>query len=189
MKHKSVKELMVPIGEYATVSEEATLAEAIDALKKAQKTYDGSKYVHRAVLVLDQNKTVVGKVSQLDALRALEPQYSKLQVDETPNAFRHFSRFFLKSMLEQYRLFDQPLDNICKKAAQQKVASFMHRPTEGEFLNENATLDEAIHLLIMGHHQSILVTRQTEIVGILRLTDIFSEVFDNLDKICATDHE
>lgn len=182
MKHRSVKELMVPISEYATVSEEATLAQAIDALKKAQKAYDGSKYLHRAVLVLDPNKQVVGKVSQLDALRALEPQYEKLQVAETPTAFRHFSRFFLKSMIEQYRLFDEPLDDICQKAVQQKVASFMQRPTEGEFLSETATLDEAIHLLIMGHHQSMLVTRNNHIVGILRLTDVFSEVFENLDS-------
>lgn len=180
MKYKSIKELMVPITEYATVSEEATLSQAIEALKNAQSVYDGSKYLHRAVLVLDQNGTVVGKISQLDALRALEPQYNRLQVSETQNAFRHFSRFFLKSMIEQYRLFDQPLDDICRKAARQKVADCMQRPTEGEFISDNATLDEAIHLLIMGQHQSVLVTRQNKIVGILRLTDVFTEVFENL---------
>jgi len=49
-----------------------------------------------------------------------------------------------------------------------------------ECLNENATLDEAIHILIMGHQQSLLVTREREIVGILRLTDVFSAIFQSL---------
>jgi signal-transduction protein with cAMP-binding, CBS, and nucleotidyltransferase domain len=41
-------------------------------------------------------------------------------------------------------------------------------------------LDEAIHHLIMGHHQSLLVKRDDQIVGILRLTDVFSAVFQPL---------
>jgi CBS domain-containing protein len=184
MKSRLVKEIMVPIAEYATVLEDATLAEAIQALEDAQNAYEGSNYLHRAILVLNKKGSVVGKISQIDALRALEPQYNKLQPTEAPTAFRHFSRFFLKSMLKQYQLFNKPLDDICRKAAQQKVDSFMQRPTEGEFISENATLDEAIHLLIMGHHQSMLVTRNDEIVGILRLSDVFSVVFDLLDTVC-----
>ncbi len=53
----------------------------------------------------------------------------------------------------------------------------MYSPTEGEYLSENATLDEAIHMLVMGYHQSLLVTRGRRIVGILRLTDVFATVF------------
>ncbi|MEX1325835.1 MAG: CBS domain-containing protein, partial [Desulfobacterales bacterium] len=49
-----------------------------------------------------------------------------------------------------------------------------------ECVNEDATLDEAIHLLIMGHHQSLLVKRDDKIVGILRLSDAFSAVFQPL---------
>ncbi|MGD9209708.1 MAG: CBS domain-containing protein, partial [Desulfobacteraceae bacterium] len=172
MKHRTIKELMVPISEYATVSDDATLFEAIEALKAAQKAYDGSKYLHRAILVLNKNKQVVGKISQLDALRALEPLYANFQLTDSPTAFRHFTRSFLKSMLEQYRLFDKPLDDICRKAAEQRVTQFMYKPVEGEYVDENATLDEAIHLLIMGHHQSMLVTDKGKIVGVLRLTDI-----------------
>ena len=43
-----------------------------------------------------------------------------------------------------------------------------------------AAVAEAIHTLIMGHHQSLLVSRGNIIVGILRLTDIFSAVFHKL---------
>ena len=47
-------------------------------------------------------------------------------------------------------------------------------------MSEDATLDEAIHLLVMGHQQSLLVKRDKTIVGILRLTDVFSAVFQPL---------
>lgn len=55
---------------------------------------------------------------------------------------------------------------------------------EGEYVAENATLDEAIHLLVMGNHQSLLVPRDKSIIGILRLTDVFREVC-RMIKACA----
>ena len=78
------------------------------------------------------------------------------------------------------RLFDGSLDDLREKAAKIQVSNFMHTLSADECLNENATLDEAIHILIMGHQQSLLVTRNNEIVGILRLTDVFSAVFQSL---------
>ena len=73
MKTIYVKHLMVPLDEYATVSEEATLFEAVVALEKAQEKLDRTrfKYLHRAILVYDKNNNIVGKISQLDVLRAL----------------------------------------------------------------------------------------------------------------------
>lgn len=185
MKTLIVKELMVPLSEYATVSEDASLADAIISLEKAQQTFDRTKYRHRAILVLDQHQQVVGKISQIDAIKALEPKYNEIQGDVHGTGFRHFSKFFLKSMQEQYRFFDKPLSQLCKKAADLKVKNFMQKMTEGEFLDENATLDEAIHMLIMGNHQSLLVTSDKQIAGILRLTDVFAAVFRSLTVTCA----
>jgi CBS domain-containing protein len=179
MKNMPVKELMVPLAEYATVSEDATLAEAIISLEKAQQSFDHTKYRHRAILVLDRDNRVIGKISQIDALRALEPKYGEIQIDSYGSTFRHYSKTLLKSIQEQYRLLEKPFDDISKKAAEQKVKSFMRNMTEGEFLSEDATLDEAIHLLVLGNHQSLLVTRKSDIVGILRLTDVFAAVFQS----------
>jgi predicted transcriptional regulator len=79
-----------------------------------------------------------------------------------------------------YQLWQQPLGDICRMAADRKVNTFMVTPSEGEFVDENATLNEAIHQLVMGHHQSVLVLRQKKIVGILRLTDVFETLSDVL---------
>ena len=55
MKTITVKELMVPLKEYATVHREATLRETVLALEKAQMTLDPSRHKHRAILVLDES--------------------------------------------------------------------------------------------------------------------------------------
>ncbi len=180
MKTIAVRDLMVPLEEYATVSEDATLFEAVSALEQAQGMLDRKRYLylHRAVLVYDKNKNIVGKISQWDALRALEPKYENLG-DMGRLSRAGFSPRFLKTMLQQESLWDRPLRDVCAKGASLKAKTFMHTPTEGEYIDDSASLDQAIHQLVMGHHQSLLVTRgkEKEIVGILRLTDVFAEIF------------
>ena len=175
MKTIIIKDIMVPLSKYATVKEDATLQEAVAALEAAQARFDDSRYPHRAVLVLNDQGNVVGKVGQIDILRALEPKYDEVQ---QPSSRHHtgFTRQFLKSLMERHQLWQQPLRENCRQAAGRKVKTFMVTPSEGEFVDEDSTLDQAIHQLVMGRHQSVLVLHQKKIVGILRLTDIFETV-------------
>ena len=61
----------------------------------------------------------------------------------------------------------------------------MYVPEEGEYVKSSDTLAMGIHQLVMGHHQSLLVTgeKMDEIVGILRLKDVFKQVV-NAMKAC-----
>ena len=185
MKRFTVSELMVPLSEYATVPEDATLFEAVMALEAAQEKFDysQSKYAHRAILVLGKDGHVVGKISQIGALRALEPKYDEI-IEGKGISGIGFTKKFLKTMLKDSYLFDKPLDHICQKAAERPVMSFASKPTEGEIINIDATLDEAVHLLVIGSHQSLLVNKENVIVGILRLTDVFAAVF-HMMKECS----
>ena len=183
MKSYSVKELMVPLSEYATVAEDATLYDAVLALEDAQENFEDkhTRYRHRAILMLNKDGQVVGKLSQLDVLKALEPKYQeKIQGQESHRL--GISKAFMKSVFEDYKLFTNPLDDICRKAGEQPVKIFMHAPSEGEYVSEDEPLEAAIHQLVMGQHQSLLVTRDEKIVGILRLTDVFAEVFHKMKE-------
>ncbi len=182
MKNYFVRDLMVPLSEYAVIDAEATIFEAVMALERAQEEFDHNRYRHRAVLVCDGDGKVVGRLGQLDMLRALEPKYDEMKTSTGVTHFG-FSRKFLLSMLEQYHLFDLPFNDLCRKAAEQRVVRYMHQPTEGEFIQTEDSLDKAVHLLVAGQHQSLLVTEKDRIVGILRLTDVFAAVFHAM-KAC-----
>ena len=97
---KTVKDLMVPLDEYATVSEDATMYEAVTALEKAQAEFDQNRDRHRAILILDKDGHVVGKVSPLDILRALEPKYDDMG-DHIPLTRFGYDRKFMSSLFEK----------------------------------------------------------------------------------------
>lgn len=177
----TVRDLMVPLSEYATVSEDATLFEAVMALEKAQEEFDHTRYRHRAVLVLDAQQKVVGKLGQIDVLKALEPKYAEMETGGRLSRFG-VSPTLMKSLMDQYRLFDRPLSDICRKAASATVGQFMYTPSEGEYVAADASLAAAIHQLVVGRHQSLLATSGGEIVGVLRLTDVFAAVFHTMKE-------
>jgi len=175
VKSIPVREIMVSLSEYATVSEDATLFEAVMTLEKAQEKYEQSLYPHRAILIYNKKNKITGKISQLDVLRALEPKYEKIIESRSLSRFG-YSNKFLESIFNQYNLWENPLNDLCRKAGKLKVKNFMTIPAESEYITEDRNLDEAIHKFVMGNYQSLLVTREKEIVGILRLTDIFREI-------------
>lgn len=179
MEKKTVKDIMTPLSEYGTISVEATLYEATMALKTTQQEYNGNHVRHRLLLIMDESGRVVGKLSQLDVLRALEPKGEHIANSRSLKRFG-FSRKYLRPMLMQCRFWEQPLMDLCKAANRLKVKRLIHTPLEGEFVDENASLAEAIHQLALEHHQSLLVTRGKEIVGILRQRDMFREVVETL---------
>lgn len=182
MESITVMEMMVPLEDYATVSGDATLGEAIFALEEAQRNFDQDHYRHRAILVYDGNGKIVGKLSQLDVLQALEPKYPGEEGYKDLDQYG-ISADYIRGLIDDLGLLKQPLQDVCRKAADMKVKNVMYTPTRGEYVSEKATLNEAIIQLIIGKHQSLLVTRGREIVGILRLTDVFMKVTDMI-KAC-----
>ncbi|MGD8844139.1 MAG: CBS domain-containing protein [Desulfobacteraceae bacterium] len=177
MKTTLVKDIMVPLSEYATVAQDATLREAILALKKSQADFDQAKYRHRAILILGKDNKIVGKVNFLSILQALEPKYDEMLSDKR-HSHMGFTRKYQKAMIESLKLWQDPLDQLCQKAAQIKVQTFMVTPKENEMIEPDAPLGEAIHQLVLGHRQSLLVTKEAIVVGVLRLTDAFQVVSD-----------
>jgi len=186
MKTQRVNEVMIPLSEYATVKENDTLENAIKTLYSSQKATSNHDYKHRAVLVYDETGDITGKLSALDILRALEPKYSQFGHSDHLGKMG-LSRFglsndFLLSLVENYNLWDESCESLVEKAKTRKVKEIMYSPQEGEYVNEDITIPEAIHQFILGHHQSLLVLKKEKVVGILRLTDVFKLICDLIIK-------
>ncbi len=180
MENYLVKDLMVPISEYATVTIGTTFLEALQVLERAQDAYTVSKYQHRAILVLDLAGNVVGKISQLRALKALQPETEVAKEIDEIRRFR-FSENYQAEFRDKCRSrADLIKKETLREAAGKKVEEFMQAPTPGEFVSEESHLDIAIHRLVAGAHMSLLVTRENRIVGVLRISDVFAALFHGM---------
>lgn len=181
MKDKSFKDLMVPVAEYATVSKEATLAEALKALENENMSYEGGPYRHRSLVVTDEENHVVGRVSQIDIMRALEPGYREVG-DVNWISRSQLSSRVLVTIREQFQLWKRSVASMKKTLAKLKVADIMQEPSEGEFVEVDDAMSVAMHRIVMGNHHSLLVTRDRVIVGILRSTDVFNALYDMIQN-------
>lgn len=172
-----VKDLMVPLEEYATVPTGSTLMDAMMALEKAQEEFIHNKHRHRGIVITDTEKGVIGKLGQMDVLRALEPKEN--DDDEIGHLGQFgFSAAFIRNRRKQKRLAAAPLKDLCRTVAKLKVEDFMQTLSEGEIIDEEASLEAAIQQMVVGNHLlSLLVTREQKIVGVLRMTDVFAAVF------------
>ena len=176
MKSIHVSEGMVPNIEYATVPGDANFRDAGLALEQAHRAFASERYPHRAILVLDADRRIVGKLSQMDIIKALEPDYAEHMSDVNLERFGIDEGQILE-MLRTQDFWNQPLDELCAAAAGLKVVDVMYMPSAEEMIPDSATLQEAIHRLVVGGHHSLLVTgAEGGIVGVLRLTDIFATV-------------
>lgn len=182
MQSLTVKDLMVPKDKYATISADATLRDAALALYEAQLeelSENPARHRDRAVLTIDKNGEVYGKLAMLDVLRGLEPRYDRVEGSRASS--RAASRVgsaksFLESMSRNVGLWNKPLTNLVEKAGSVKVRQMVRPIADGETVEEDASIDAALHQLIMGRFQSLFVTRNGRIVGIIRLTDVYEEI-------------
>lgn len=177
METKYVKDIMFPIDEYAVVSEEATLYDSFVALNKSQRNLPEGRQRHRAVVVADKNFKIIGKLGHLGFLKALEPKYGDMGNLEGISK-SGVSKAFITSMMDNFGLWQSDMDDIVRRAHKIKIKDVM-RPFS-EHVDANETLGEAIHKIIIWETISILVTDGDDVVGILRVSDVFDEMSRNV---------
>ena len=185
VENYTVKDLMVPIAEYATVPLGTTLFGAMLALDQAQENFDHGKYQHRAILVLDEQNKVVGRVSQLRALTAVEGG-SDNSSDIIELKKFNFSNKYVDKLREKARLESKILTKESLRGASKKIVDdFMQKPDPDEYVSESSALDLAVHKMVAGTHISLLVTKGEgdEIVGVLRMADIFAATFQAMKDL------
>ena len=178
---KHVKDLMIPLGEYAVVSETDTLYDALVKLDQAQTQLAPGQQPHRAVLVSNPAGEIVGKIGHLGFLKALEPKYSSIG-DLGVLSKAGIDGVFLQSMMDFHHLFGDDLASLCKRAKSVSVKDAMH--SVEEHVAEEALLCEVIHRFIMWQSLSLLVTRGQDVVGLIRLSDLFQHVFYEMIHEC-----
>ena len=180
MQAEKVKDIMVPLEEYAVVPENFTVAQAVEVLHEAQKAFDQDHYKHRGVLVSQAGTgAIIGKISQWALLQGLEPKYECI-LDPSRRGPFAYNPEFAKHVFESQRLFAANLTQVSQQLAKAKVTEIMQTLQNEEVVDEGDSLEQAIHIFVLGHHQSLLVKRGQMVVGILRVSDVFKEVCERI---------
>ncbi len=186
MKSRLVRDLMIPVSEYEIIDEKTDLLNAAISLRKAVQNYLKKGLLYDCILVSDNKGRIVGKISPVDIIKALEPKYSRTGDSDTFSkvGVPHFglSPEYIKSIVSRYSLWNETLENMLKNASDLRAVDFMYKSEKTGHLMENSTVADAIHQMALSHHSSVLVFNNNEITGIISLKDIFKEVCSYIDK-------
>ena len=130
--------------------------------------------MHRAVLVKNKDGKIIGKIGHLAFLKGLEPRYGEIDDLDVLNR-TGLTADFIKDVADKWDLFKGDLNESCKHLKSLKVTEIMH-PVK-EQIDEDAPMSEAVHKIVMWQTLSILVTHKNKTTGLLRLSDLFQEIF------------
>jgi hypothetical protein len=183
MKTMKLTEMMTPLAEFPTVRKDATLYEIMVSIETSHQKTSGKHLPSYDVIVLDEDQLPVGKINPMDLLSGLEDGYQKIG-DIKGLAHFAFTPEFLRSTMRHFDLWQEPLADLCTKAVQKKASVFMRVLKPIEFMNEESSLDEAAHRMIIGNFGILVVTRNGKAVGVLRMEDVVAKTCETI-KACA----
>ncbi|GAB6180652.1 hypothetical protein JCM14036_19710 [Desulfotomaculum defluvii] len=149
---KKVRDIMVPIQDYATVFLENSLRDAMFVLKNT--FYSGhmaGSQAHRSVLVFNNKKQLVGTLSFRDIIRSIP-------IDR-----------------DGPKCWDGLFTHVCLTQADKKVKDIM-RPVQDIRLQAGDSILDAIFMLTNNEIELVPVEEKEEIVGMIRAVEIFKEV-------------
>ena len=130
------------------------------------------------LLVLSKDEFVVGKLSAAEIVRNMDPIFHSQRCGENMahTAASGLTPTLLKSLTQNSPLRCESFELICQHVLNLKVEDCMLSAASNEFVLESDLLEDAIHKLAMGAHQSLLVKSEERIVGLLRLSDVFRQL-------------
>jgi CBS domain-containing protein len=176
---KTVRDLMIPLREYAVVGDTATVSDAIKVLTEAQQRLGANRQPPRAVLVTNQQQDVIGQLEFIDFLKALEPKYNLLG-DLGRLSRAGVSDEIIGTILEHVRFWQGDLNDVCRRVRGIKVTDVMHPIMQS--IDAETLLSDAVHKIVMWQTMRALVTAGGKVVGVLRLADLFHEIAKYLSE-------
>ena len=179
MKDVLVNDVMIPIAKYVTVNKADHLVQVLQAIERKRQTEGG--HAHRDAIVVDEHGQFVGKVTMIDIFRALEPNYKKVDQARVGGTL---TTTFVREAVKNFKLWMEPVENICQRGDNMAVADLMHVPERTEFLKEDDNLEKALNYFVMGVHQPLIVKNGEAVTGILRFGDVFEIVRKRLLAAC-----
>ena len=166
---KRIEEIMIPLAQYPSVRDDATLKEAVDVIESAQIEVAWRKSLPRVLLVFDANHVLVGYVRRRDIMRGLEPRHV---VSRPLNYARKPFEVAVDFNLSELS-YDHLVEDI-QKQVRRRVHEVM-RPIETTVGADDHVM-KAIQEMVTLDINLIPVRKGKALVGIVRSVDLFQEL-------------
>ena len=171
MKNTMIKDVMIPISDYMTIKEEDILYDVFQILEKNKK--ESTKPAHRDAIVINDKGEFKGKVTMIDLLRALEPNYKNLTKDYKKGVLK---KDYIMKAVKDFNLWLEPIQTLCQRGNKITVSEIMHVPEDHEYVQEEDSCEKALHDYVMGVHEPLIVKKGDKVTGVLRFADLFEIV-------------
>lgn len=182
MESVKVRELMRPLDEFPQISSQATFMEAVETLEKVDQEFQSGKAVQRILLVYNATGKILGKMSPMDVVQGLEPQYLNADIPKS-KSYSQLIQAVHESTEKELRLWRDPLKELCKKTYSVKIHEFIKMPTPDHMVRIDDNIYEAVHLFVVERHDSLFVQDGQDIVGLIRFSDVYKKIREAM-KAC-----
>jgi CheY-like chemotaxis protein len=172
-EEKLVRDIMIPITDYTTISEDQDVADAVGKLWESFSTVSPTNGPlparHLSIVVFDVEGRIKGILAILDLLKAIMPPYLSVSKPFPADAIQYSPMFWRGAFRREVDLL-----------ARRKVKEIMSpAPMAIEY---DVNLMEAAYLMVTHQPRRMVVTRNGEVAGVLREQDLFFEIQRILEK-------
>lgn len=175
LERLKIKKWIHPVDNFPRISYRASLMEAVAALKKADASCQAGRYAQRTLLVHDAAGSIIGKLSPIDIVAALESHCKRSKA----NMGRWPASLFMALLekLGKYLLPGRnPLAEHWQKAHRINMLPHIKRSSSSNIIGANDTMELAFHLFATGRHDSLFVVQKNEIKGLLLFADVYEGI-------------
>lgn len=162
---KKVADVMIPVRNYKTISHHCTVEDAVTLMHKSFYQRGKNGLGHRSVIVCDDYGNPLGMVTFRSILQALEPFFARASKFSVP--------IFWEGLFSER----------CKAEGSKNIKEIMY-PFNFVALDVNDTLIKAVHAMIKHKLGTLPVTRNNQLVGMIRANEVFEEAYSVM-----VDHE
>ena len=166
-EESSAGDIMIPIEEYTTLTEEHTIQEAIETIKASFYPRVATSRImetgHRSLLVIDSENRVKGVVAIIDLLGNIMPAYLTAPKPSLADSMQYSTMFWTGEFTR-----------AVKKLANKKLSDIMSPPPLT--IDFDANLMEVAYAMFSNKERRLVVMKKGEARGVVREQDLFFEM-------------
>ena len=166
-EENSAGEIMIPIEEYTTLSEDHTIQEAIEVIRASFYPKLSTSRImetgHRSLIVMDSQNNVVGVMAIIDLLSIIMPPYLSAPKPSLADSMQ-YSTMFWKGEFKR----------SIKKLANKKLKDIMAPPPLT--IDYDANLMEVSYAMVSSKERRLIVLKEGKVAGVVREQELFFEI-------------